>query len=241
MTLRETDADWIILGDDEPFYGVFSQDKFLRRNLTPEALSEFWASGVEEIQHLRRVLIDHFGDFQPGHAVDFGCGVGRLTRALAEVCDRVTGVDVSPGMLAEASRHRLPNIDYTDRLGDQTFDWISSVIVFQHIPPARGYDLFADLLRRLNPGGVISVQFTLFRDAASIMDALSDARTANWDGEVLRVITQKPRAAGEMLMYDYDLGRLMALLVQHDIHQVFLEHTDHNGWHGARIFGRRAL
>jgi trans-aconitate methyltransferase len=239
MSMRETDADWAILGDDEPFFGVFSHEKFLRRNLTPDVLAEFWASGVEEIQYLRRVLITHFGDFQAGHAVDFGCGVGRLTRALAEVCDRVTGVDVSPGMLAEANRHRLPNITYTDRLSDQTFDWINSVIVFQHIPPVRGYGLFADLLGRLNPGGVVSVQFTLFKDEAFIGAVAEPIRRASWDGETLRVMDQTPHPPGAMMMYDYDLNRLMSLLTDHGVETVFLEHTDHGGCHGVRLFGRR--
>ena len=240
MSMRETDADWAILGDDEPFFGVFSHEKFLRRNLTPDVLAEFWASGVEEIQYLRRILIAHFGDFQAGHAVDFGCGVGRLTRALAEVCDRVTGVDVSPGMLAEANRHRLPNITYTDRLSDQTFDWINSVIVFQHIPPVRGYGLFADLLGRLNPGGVVSVQFTLFKDEAFIGAVAEPIRRASWDGETLRVMDQTPHPPGAMMMYDYDLNRLMSLLTDHGVETVFLEHTDHGGCHGVRLFGRRS-
>ena len=240
MSLRETDADWAILGDDEPFFGVLTHEKFLRRNLTPETLAEFWASGEEEIQYLRRVLVRHFGEFEAGHAVDFGCGVGRLARALAQVADRVTGVDVSPGMLAEANRHRLANITYVDRLTDQRFDWINSVIVFQHIPPPRGYALFADLLGRLNPGGVLSVQFTLFKDETFIGHALQTARRAAWDGETLRVLDEAPHPPGAMMMYDYDLNRLMAMMTDHGIEQVLLEHTNHGGCHGARIFGRKA-
>uniref|UniRef100_I2PXY1 Methyltransferase family protein n=1 Tax=Desulfovibrio sp. U5L TaxID=596152 RepID=I2PXY1_9BACT len=34
-------------------------------------------------------------------ALDFGCGTGLLTLELAHRCDRVTGLDTSPGMLAE--------------------------------------------------------------------------------------------------------------------------------------------
>lgn len=240
MSPRETDADWAILGDDEPFHSVLTQEKFRRRNLTPETLTEFWATGEEEIQYLRKMLVRHFGEFQSRRAVDFGCGVGRLARALANVSDQVTGVDVSPGMLAEANRHRLPNVTYVDRLTRETFDWINSVIVFQHIPPTRGYALFADLLGRLEPGGVLSMQFTLFKDETFIGHAIQNARRATWDGERLRILDETPDPPGSMMMYDYDLNRLMAMLHDHGVDQVMLQHTNHGGCHGARVLGRRA-
>ena len=39
----------------------------------------------------------------PHHqALDFGCGVGRLTQALAEHFERVAGVDIAASMIARA-------------------------------------------------------------------------------------------------------------------------------------------
>ena len=47
-------------------------------------------------------------------ALDFGCGTGLLTLELAERCQTVTGLDTSPGMLAELAakieRAGLPNV-----------------------------------------------------------------------------------------------------------------------------------
>ena len=40
---------------------------------------------------------------QHGRALDFGCGVGRLTQALARRFDTVVGVDVSPQMVRLAN------------------------------------------------------------------------------------------------------------------------------------------
>ncbi len=37
-----------------------------------------------------------------GKALDFGCGVGRLTQALADYFNEVAGVDVSPTMVNKA-------------------------------------------------------------------------------------------------------------------------------------------
>lgn len=39
------------------------------------------------------------------HALDFGCGVGRLTQALAAHFDEVTGVDISPSMIKLAKKY----------------------------------------------------------------------------------------------------------------------------------------
>lgn len=240
MSLRETDADWIVLGADEPYHGVLSQEKFLRRNLTPEILEEFWATGEEEIGYLAKVLTQHFGAFESKRALDFGCGVGRLTRALSRRAAHVTGVDISAGMLAEARRHELRNVDFVMELTDQTFDWINTIIVFQHIPPQRGYVLFEDLLQRLEPGGVLSAQFTLFKDQAFIAHALSGVQAAIWDGDTLRVMKQEEAGPGTMMMFDYDLNRIIALLTANGVEQMFLEHTNHGGCHGVRLFARRA-
>jgi SAM-dependent methyltransferase len=237
--IRQTDLDWIQIGEDEPYHGVLSQERFLRRNLTPEILEEFWRGGEEEIAYLKGVLEHHFGKFSSVRALDFGCGVGRLTRAMAGVAQAVVGLDIAPGMLAEARREAPANITFLNDLGEQNFDWINSIIVFQHIPPSRGYILFEDLIRRLVIGGVLSVQFTIYRDKAFLPATTSFIEEATWDGEVVRALHQRPPAAGTMLMYDYDLNRLIATAVRHGLVQFFLEHTNHGGCHGVRLFARR--
>lgn len=237
--MRETDQDWAMIARDEPYFGVLTQEKFLRRNLTPEVMEAFWASGVEEMQYLAKVLRLHFGDFQPATALDFGCGVGRLTRAMASMAGQVVGLDVAPGMLAEARRHAPANVRYVAELGEETFDWISSVIVFQHIPPSRGFVLLDDLMARLNPGGAVSIQFTVFKDASFLPTVAAGLELAAWDGEALKLLRQTLPAPGTMMMYDYDLTRIMSLLIGRGVEEVFLEHTNHGGCHGVRLFGRR--
>jgi SAM-dependent methyltransferase len=237
---RQTDDDWIRIGQDEPYHGVLSQERFLRRNLTPEILQEFWASGVEEMTYVKAVLERHFGPFRAARALDFGCGVGRLARALAGLAETVVGLDISPGMLTEARRGAPANVEFATELGERTFDWINSVIVLQHIPPVRGYVLFEDLLSRLEPAGVLSVQFTIFRDRNFLAPATSFIEEAVWDGETIRALRQTAPAVGTMLMYDYDLTRMVALCAHHGVAGLFLEHTNHGGCHGVRLFGRRA-
>ena len=47
---RDTDQDWLEYGEFEPYYGVLTHERFLRANLTPDVLEEFWQSGRENVR-----------------------------------------------------------------------------------------------------------------------------------------------------------------------------------------------
>lgn len=242
LSARDTTRDWQIIGASEPYFGVLTNPRFYRRNLDEASLQEFWLSGQGDVQNctetIKRVLL---ADFAPRRALDFGCGVGRLTRAMARVARHVVGFDVSPGMLAEARRHEHPNVEFAEVLPDGVFDWINSLIVFQHIPTARGYELFDELLDRLAPGGVISVHVTIFRDQRALPALLDLLLDGVWDGSNLRVLDDKPPPAGHMMIFDYDLNRLLSAAIRRGIGSFYLEHSDHGGCHGVILYGRRRL
>jgi len=165
--LRDTSHDWKGIAA-EPFYGVLSHPEWYRENLTPDKLDQFWESGRAAV---RQILVNHkdrFGEFQPKSAIDYGCGVGRLTRAIAEQVDRAIGIDVAQGMIDEAAIWSDPDIEYRLDIPDEKVDWINSIIVFQHIHPEIGFRLLRDLLDRLNPGGGISIQLTIFQGRISL-------------------------------------------------------------------------
>jgi SAM-dependent methyltransferase len=75
--------------------------------------------------------------------LEIGCGLGRMTRHLAEIFGRVEAVDVSGEMIARAREKLadLPNVGLHETNGadlalfpDDLFDFCFSFIVFQHIP-----------------------------------------------------------------------------------------------------------
>lgn len=156
--MHRPEDDWEELARLEPHFAVLTNQEFLRERLTPEALERFWKSGEDDVEMLFRLV-----DVQPEVAIDFGCGVGRLTRALAKRAKHVIGVDVSPTMLSLAPK--VPNVTYTLALPDNA-DFICSLIVFQHIPTKRGYEIFRDLLQRLH--GVAAIHFTLARPGGAV-------------------------------------------------------------------------
>ena len=99
--------------------------------------------------------------------LDFGCGVGRLSAALATRFGQVDGVDVSSKMIA-AARASVPLANATfheNRAGDLSlfaggsFDFVLSLIVLQHIPPPHGLRYVSEFARVLRQGGVACFQF----------------------------------------------------------------------------------
>lgn len=102
-----------------------------------------------------------------GRALDFGCGLGRLTQALCEHFDRCDGVDIAPSMIegarewnrhgARCAYHLNTGGDLAD-FPDGAFDLVFCYLVLQHMEPhlARGY--VSEFMRVLAPGGMAVFQ-----------------------------------------------------------------------------------
>lgn len=149
-----TDPLWAILTDPEK-----------RGNRW--ALDEFFATGRNDVDRdLARIRAACPG-LPRGHALDFGCGVGRLTQALPDHFDRVTGVDISSDMLALAERHNRwgERVRYLHNsrpdlglIADGSVDFVISLITLQHIAPGHAKSYIAEFLRVLAPGGAAFFQ-----------------------------------------------------------------------------------
>jgi ubiquinone/menaquinone biosynthesis C-methylase UbiE len=121
----------------------------------------FWRRGEEVVE---RMLALAGVAVRPDETVlDIGCGVGRLTRALATRAERVYGLDVSREMLKLAEQHNpgLENVVWVHGGGadlgvvdDESVDGCFSHVVFQHIPdPEVTLSYVRDMGRVLRPGG----------------------------------------------------------------------------------------
>jgi SAM-dependent methyltransferase len=238
VALRDTDADWRTLGETQPYWAVLSHPDYRTESLTPERVETFYQSGRDYIAQVLAWLEDVTGARPTGPALDFGCGVGRLTEAMAEQVSAVTGLDVSPGML-ELARRRGGQAAYTDTLPDGPFDWINSFIVFQHIPPERGLALIDDLLARLAPGGFVSLQVTTWFEPRHQPPAPPERRGLFGRREPAQD-WRLAHEAGSIFMYPYDLSEVVRRLNLAGIDEMKLVHTDHDGHHGVIILGRQA-
>jgi 2-polyprenyl-3-methyl-5-hydroxy-6-metoxy-1,4-benzoquinol methylase len=169
--MYNTDDHWKQWGEQDPYFGVLSRDKFRKENIDDNR-TEFFESGGAVVSRVISMATRQFGQFNQGSALDFGSGVGRLTIPLAQRFKNVVGVEISEAMIAEAQRncqlYAVGNVDFVksdDHLSRvaQKFDFVNSCIVLQHIPPRRGMTIISGLLHVLNPGGVIALHFPVRR------------------------------------------------------------------------------
>lgn len=237
--IRNTDADWERIGSSEPYFGVLTDPKFLRANIDDAVKVEFFRSGADEVAHHLLILRERCGPFEPRSALDFGCGVGRLTRALADTAGDAVGIDISDGMLREARAAQRTGLAFQKELPDRLFDWLISMIVFQHIQPDRGYQLLREIVRRLAPGGCVTLHFGFYREPRHY--AVAGGRVGVGD-EITNIsgdAALRALAVGEMVMFDYDLSIIAALLFNAGVTELHLLHTNHGGFHGAVVYGRK--
>ena len=164
-SLRELQRNWEGFATTDPLWSICA-DPQKRDNKWNR--DEFFATGRKEIA----TVLEHLGSLglRPGEgcpALDFGCGVGRLTRAMAACFSPCYGVDISPTMisLAREFNRDLPGCNFLlnekDRLvgfANNYFGFIYTSIVLQHIgePYNRGY--LRELIRLLRPGGALVFQ-----------------------------------------------------------------------------------
>ena len=121
---------------------------------------------------------------QRRRALDFGCGIGRLTVALADYYDEVVGVDIAHSMVEQA-RQRNPAPDRiryehnTDpdlrKFPSGGFDLVCSWIVLQHMPPSLMKAYIADLLRLVAPGGLLVFQLPVDTVSSEVRERFVDA------------------------------------------------------------------
>jgi SAM-dependent methyltransferase len=180
---------WTELGGTEPYWSVLSSEQFRMTDFDRYAES-FYASGRGFADlfeaFLRRNGLE-IGAFPT--CLEFGCGVGRVTRWLAERFARVVATDISLSHLALARKYLaargLSNVTLhhdAELLGvgaGDPVDAVCSVIVLQHNPPPVIAKVLGLLLGRLRPGGVAFLQVPTYArgyrfDARAYLAAAQD-------------------------------------------------------------------
>jgi SAM-dependent methyltransferase len=160
MELERLQREWNAFGEEDPLWAILTEPS--RRGGRWD-VEEFLATGREEVDEVLAELADHGLSVKRGRALDFGCGVGRLTQALAGHFDSVDGVDVAASMITGAQRlnpnpgrvrfhhNGAPDLRMFD---DESFDFVLSLIVLQHMEPGLMVGYMREFLRVLRPGGV---------------------------------------------------------------------------------------
>jgi SAM-dependent methyltransferase len=243
--MRDIDPDeaWQAIGEIDPYFGVYSKERFHRGQWNEHAKADFFNSGEDYVATLFDIVRSQLvGSFRPKRALDFGCGVARLVIPLAKQCDHVVAVDISNGMLDESRKNckdcEVTNVDFV--LSDETlvpvsgtFDFVHSFIVLQHLPAPRGMMLMDRLIDRLDRGGVGVIHLTYARRASSLRKLLHWARQRiPFVNAAVNVIQGHSPFAPTMQMNTYDLNSVFQRLQDRRCHNVLLRFSDHGGWFG---------
>jgi SAM-dependent methyltransferase len=156
----------------DPLWAVLS---FADKSGGRWSLQDFMKTGEREIA----LLFHRFAELQlqprGRSALDFGCGVGRLTQALARRYAHVVGADISPVMIDLAQRLNLypARAEYLctataglEATPDRSFDLIYTNIVLQHVAPELAVRYLDEFFRLLEPGGVLVFQLPSHQENA---------------------------------------------------------------------------
>ena len=135
-------------------------------NAPPWSREEFLRTGSEEVANVLERLRQEGIPFPQGRALDFGCGVGRLTFALGEHFLEAIGVDVSEQMIALATADNprpgvcrfIHNARPDLPCADASVDFVYSRFVLQHMSRSLARAYIAEFLRVLTPDGLCVFQ-----------------------------------------------------------------------------------
>lgn len=157
--------DWEALAELDPLYAILSTAEAKHGGWDTDA---FLATGIDDVTRILATAERMGLPARRQATFELGCGVGRLTRALAPHFAHCVGVDISPTMIAKAQEMNsgLDNCEWivnaTDdlrRFDDGSFDLVLSHLVLQHVPTRSAIlILLGELGRILAPGGLLIVQ-----------------------------------------------------------------------------------
>jgi SAM-dependent methyltransferase len=160
-------AAWEDWGRIDPFWAVLT-DPDARRGQWD--VDRFFATGVETVATILAHAQEYGRPARRDTALDFGCGLGRLTRALAPHFERVYGLDIASTMIEQARQldtslgpsgavYVLHDRDDLSDHASGTVDFLSCLLVLQHLPSREAVKAYLrEFVRVLSPGGVAVVQ-----------------------------------------------------------------------------------
>ena len=165
MVLDGHRRDWEDLGELDPFWAILTtqRGKFGGWNL-----EEFFATGRAEMKAVMANALDLGYPHGRMRALDFGCGVGRLTQALSEYFDESWGIDIAEAMISKARlrnsarqncKFMVYNGENLSVFEDNFFDLVYTSLVLQHIPSTSlVLSYIAEFIRVLRKNGLLIFQ-----------------------------------------------------------------------------------
>lgn len=165
MGLQNVHDKWSELGESDAMWAVLTERGKSRNRWD---LDEFLGTGRAEIATQLAELARHHVPVTFDRALDFGCGVGRLTQGLlAGGFAQAIGIDISPGMIKKAEEFNtrgdrcsfvLNVVADLSVFANDSFDLVYTRRVLQHMPNDLAKRYICEFFRVTRPGGVVVFQ-----------------------------------------------------------------------------------
>jgi len=164
---------WQHLGETEPYWSVIAGDEYRMANIE-RTRDQFYRTGQSDVERVRRTLERNGIQMSTLRTcLEYGCGVGRVTRWLTSHFAQVYAYDISLPHLRSLERD-LRGMGKTHVVFKQTHsvedlsrlpkvDFVYSLLVLQHNPPPVIALIIEQLLRALHPGGYAYFQVPTYR------------------------------------------------------------------------------
>jgi 2-polyprenyl-3-methyl-5-hydroxy-6-metoxy-1,4-benzoquinol methylase len=226
LNIQKANQIWTELGEDDPMWVVLTAQDKRGGKWTQE---DFFAHGCEEIDRALRTLHDSGVALSAGSALDFGCGLGRLSQALARHFQSVDGVDVSASMIRQAQQYNKCGDKVRYHLNVKTdlslfsrgsFDFIYSRIVLQHIPTRHELLYIAEFMDLLKPGGIAYFQTIHAQGLRAVVP--------NWAVEAYRSV--KSRGKPYIPMYGVGVAEVEAVIRHRGCRLENRSEDEYPGW-----------
>ncbi len=197
MNFKDLQQNWDKLGRIDPFWAILTDPSKKNNGWNGE---EFFKTGEEEIEWLMDYIASLPVAIARGWALDFGCGVGRLTQPLSKYFQHCVGVDIAASMIHLARKYnqyggrcqyRLNEFEDLRLFENDQFDLIYSNIVLQHMEARYSKRYLEEFIRTLRVGGLAIFQ---------IPSELTSARTSLLPGDAIfeaRIDVSSPRLAAD--------------------------------------------
>ena len=165
--LRRAVEQWEKFAQEDPYTYILTALKGNHRD-------EFWQSGARTIREEFLPLLQSY-QVRTVLCLELGCGIGRLLFPLARRFQQAVGVDIAEGMVQQAvsfaGKNGIDNARFLHISGPEdflrkamkhvgNFDFIYSLLVFQHIPEFYSIEGYLHVIRvLLHKHGLAYLQF----------------------------------------------------------------------------------
>jgi 2-polyprenyl-3-methyl-5-hydroxy-6-metoxy-1,4-benzoquinol methylase len=226
MNIKNIHRNWTELGAEDPMWAVLT-DPAKKGNKWEE--NEFFETGRIEIRGVMEKLSGIGMPVHPGRALDFGCGVGRLSQALAGYFASVDGVDVSASMIERANglnkhpekvKYHLNVKEDLSAFPSHRYDFIYSNICLQHIPTQYQASYISEFMRLLKPGALAHFQTVEARGWRRLIP--------NWVADLIRRVKHKGKPC--IPLYGISAERVLRIIDRHGCTVARQESDPYAGW-----------